>query len=145
MVLIGNEKTYAKKIRAYIAENDMETQVHFLKGIPMQELAVIYQLATLFCYPSIFEGFGIPVIEALYSRTPVITNKEGCFPEAGGPHSSYVDPTNVEALTKAIMELWNDPKKQEEMAKLGHAYAQRFNDDVIAANVMKVYQDVLQS
>lgn len=61
----------------------------------MEELAAIYKLAEIFIYPSFFEGFGVPVIEALFSKTVVITSNTSCLPEAGGENSVYIDPRNV--------------------------------------------------
>ncbi len=85
LVLIGKETAYTEEIHRYIETNGLQKKVLFLKTYPPTELAIVYQLATVFVYPSIFEGFGIPIIEALFSKTPVITTNSGVFPEAGGP------------------------------------------------------------
>ena len=74
LVVVGGKTNYFKQVMRFIKANDMSEQVRFLDGITMHTLAKIYQLATIFCYPSHFEGFGIPIIEALYSGTPVITS-----------------------------------------------------------------------
>ena len=145
LVLIGKETDYTQKIHQYIAENKLEKRVHFLKCLTSEELAIIYQLAVVFVYPSIFEGFGIPIIEALYSETPVITNKTGVFSEAAGPNSLYIEPFDDKDLAHKITSILNDSELASKMKQEGLKFAQRFNDDVIAADVMNCYQQVLST
>jgi glycosyltransferase involved in cell wall biosynthesis len=142
LVLIGKETTYANQIHEYIDANNLQDRVRFLKGISAEELAIIYQLATVFVYPSIFEGFGIPIIEALYSKTPVITNKNGVFPEAGGPSSLYIEPFDVDDLQQKINQVLSDSTLSEEMKEKGFEFAQKFNDDVIATSFNNLYQSL---
>ena len=143
LVLIGKQTDYTQKIHQYISENKLENRVHFLKGLSSEELAITYQLASVFVYPSIFEGFGIPIIEALYSKTPVITNKTGVFSEAAGPNSLYIEPFDVEDLSKKISKVLNDSSLSTKMKEEGLKFAQQFNDNVIATNIMNCYQQVL--
>ena len=93
-------------------------------------------------YPSVFEGFGIPIIEALYSKIPVITTAGGCFPEAGGEHSLYVDTNNFELLGDTIDNLLGDNIQNELMAKKGLEYAQRFNPKLLTEQLVSVYNKV---
>ena len=144
LVLIGKETEYIQQIHAYIAEHNLQQKVVFLKGISSSELAAIYQLATIFIYPSIFEGFGIPIIEALFSKTPVITTNSGVFPEAGGPNSVYVNPNDIEEMAEKITYLLANPEVRNEMAEKGIAFAQKFNDAVIAKNVMEIYESLIE-
>lgn len=142
LVIVGKETDYCDRIRNYIIENDMSEKIIFLKGLSLKELAIIYQMATVFVYPSFYEGFGIPIVEALFSKTPVITTKGGVFPEAGGPNSIYIDPNNVEEMQSAISTLWNDPNLRQEIAEKGFEFVQKFNDQEIANQYMKIYQDL---
>ena len=145
LVLIGGEKEYAKKIHAYVEQHGLEKQVLFLKNINVNELAIIYQLATIFCYPSICEGFGIPIIEALFSKTPVITSFGSCFPEAAGPNSIYVDPLDVDSLRKEFLRLFTDNKLRKTIAEKGYVFVQKFTDPKVAENVYQVYSTLLKS
>jgi glycosyltransferase involved in cell wall biosynthesis len=140
LVLIGKETTYANQIHEYIKENHLHDRVHFLKGITTEELATIYQLATVFVYPSIFEGFGIPIIEALFSKTPVITNKNGVFPEAGGPNSLYIEPFDLADLQHKIQQILTDEALSTKMKEEGFEFAQKFNDELIAYQIMDCYR-----
>jgi glycosyltransferase involved in cell wall biosynthesis len=143
LVLIGKQTDYTEKIHQYISENKLEKRVHFLKGLTSEELAITYQLASVFVYPSIFEGFGIPIIEALYSKTPVITNKTGVFSEAAGPNSLYIEPFDVEDLSTKISKVLSDTSLSTKMKEEGLKFVQQFNDDVIASNIMSCYEQVL--
>ncbi len=139
LVIVGNETAYTHEVKNYIKENNLDHKVLFIKGLDINELAIVYQLAEVFVYPSLYEGFGIPIIEALYSKTPVITTRDGVFPEAGGPNSIYIDPASVEQMQEAIEKLLNDENLREEISEKGYEFAQRFNDDVIAKHVIETY------
>ncbi|MFD0700929.1 glycosyltransferase family 4 protein [Myroides pelagicus] len=143
LVLIGRKTDYTISIEQYIKANHIEDKVIFLQGVSLEELAHIYQLATIFAYPSIFEGFGIPIIEALYSGTPVITTNSGVFPEAGGPDSIYIDEQDTEQINLAISKLLNDKLMRLQMAERGKAFAQKFNDREIAEHWNNLYKKLL--
>ncbi|MEO8236178.1 MAG: glycosyltransferase family 1 protein [Flavobacterium sp.] len=142
LVLIGKQTGYSNKIKTYIKEHNLEEKVVFFEGLSSKELAITYQLANFFVYPSIFEGFGIPIIEALFSKTPVITTNSGVFPEAGGPDSIYVNPENLEDLKFQIEKLLNDENLRNEMANKGFEFVQKFNDEVIAKEIMQCYKSL---
>lgn len=140
LVLVGKEKNYAKQLHTYVKHHQLQTQVTFINHANLEELALLYQNATVFCYPSFCEGFGIPIIEALYSKVPVITTKGGCFPEAAGPHSLFVDPNSAEDIRNCIAHLFEHPAQRAKIAEKGYQYAQQFSDEVVAQNIVKVYQ-----
>ena len=142
LVIIGKRTSYVDEIESYISMRNMQHKVKFVRVDNMVDLACIYQLARIFVYPSTFEGFGIPIIEALYSGTPVITNRYGVFPEAAGPFSSYVNPEDIEDLSQAIESILSSPALQKRMKTEGLNYAQQFNDDIIACKIEKLYQNL---
>ncbi|WP_196891547.1 glycosyltransferase family 4 protein [Aureivirga marina] len=140
LVVVGKQTSYYDKVVSFIQENQMQNQVIFLKDLTLKTIAGLYQMATIFVYPSIFEGFGIPVIEALYSKTPVITSNVSCLPEAAGPHSILIDPTSEIQMKEAILSLWNDEDKRKEIVEKSHVFVQKFNDEEVAKNLFNVYQ-----
>jgi glycosyltransferase involved in cell wall biosynthesis len=142
LVIIGKETPYNNKVKKYIKENNIEHKVIFLKGLNINELAIVYQLAKIFVYPSFYEGFGIPIIEALYSKTPVITTRGGVFPEAGGPNSIYVNPNCSDEIKEKIELLLNKEKLRIEIAEKGVIFVQKFSDKIIAEQIMWVYKSV---
>lgn len=142
LVVIGKKTKYFKKVQKFLKKNKLENQVQYLENVSMEELAAIYKLADVFVYPSFFEGFGIPVIEALYSNTPVITSNLSCLPEAGGPNSVYVNPHNFEDIKAKILFLWNNEAERNRRAGNSFEFVQKFNDKVIAENLQTVYQEL---
>ncbi len=143
LVLVGRKTAYYNEIEAYIKQHNLSAQVHFLEGLNLEELAILYQLADIFIYPSIYEGFGIPIIEAMFSKTPVITNKYGVFPEAAGPYSYYLDDvTDPNEIQNKIEEVYEHDSR-ERIAN-SYAFVQKFNDDVIAKKWHKIYIQTLQ-
>ena len=145
LIVIGKKTKYFNKIKKFVKKNKLESQFHFLENVSMEELAAIYKLADIFVYPSLFEGFGIPLIEALFSKTPVITSNVSCLPEAGGPDSVYIDPTNFEDIKAKINFLWNNESERNRRARKGLEFVQKFNDETIAKEMMSAYQTVLRS
>lgn len=143
LVLIGKETAYADKIKEYIKDNNLEGKVIFLKGLSNRELAIVYQLACIFVYPSIFEGFGIPIIESLYSKTPVITSGQGVFPEAGGPNSLYLENMyDEDELYIKINSILQNENLKTQMVEKGFEFVQKFNDEIIAKEVIEAYSSL---
>ena len=140
VVVVGRKTSYFEDVEKYINEHNLQDRVLFLSGIPFDELPCIYRMATLFVYPSFFEGFGIPIIEAMYSGIPVIGATGSCLEEAGGPDSLYVDPENVGQLVTYINELVNDDALRMKMIENGLSYVQRFNPEVISSQIMTLYK-----
>jgi glycosyltransferase involved in cell wall biosynthesis len=138
LVVIGKQTKYSAQVSEYIVKNKMEN-VRFLEGVTNIELPAIYQSSTLFIYPSLFEGFGIPVIEALYSGVPVITSKGGCFSEAGGPETCYADTKNPEEIADSIKKLLSDKPLREKMITEGLTYVQKFDHRTLANQLNQIY------
>ncbi|MCT2409170.1 glycosyltransferase family 4 protein [Chryseobacterium antibioticum] len=143
LVVVGRKTNYYKKVEAFIRKNKMDKQVIFLEGVSMDELAVIYKLADIFVYPSFFEGFGIPIIEALFSRTATITSNTSCLPEAGGEDSVYINPGNDQDIGAKIKFLWENESERKRRAEKSFRFVQRFNDEPIAAQLMDLYKKIL--
>ncbi|MDQ3534267.1 MAG: glycosyltransferase family 4 protein [Bacteroidota bacterium] len=143
IVIIGRATKYKDEIVRWAKKEDILSQIIFLHDVPVQDLPKIFQLAKLFVYPSKFEGFGIPIIEALCSQVPVISSKGSCFSEAGGKNSLYVDPEDSEEMGDAILSVLNNPSVATKMIMEGQEYVKKFNDDIIAANLNNVYQKLI--
>tara|TARA_Y100000385_G_C12965081_1_gene581468 strand:+ start:143 stop:1066 length:924 start_codon:yes stop_codon:yes gene_type:complete len=139
LVVIGNGKEYKIKCENYIKDNNLSSRVFFLSNLSPTDMAAIYKCAEIMIYPSLFEGFGIPILEALFSKTPVITSNGGCFSETGGPNSKYINPLSISEMKKAIFEIQSRTQLRENMIQKGFEYAQKFTDDKIAKKLMNVY------
>lgn len=141
LVVVGKKKTYFKKVQKFIRVNKLEKRVLFLENVTAEDLPAIYKGAEIFIYPSLFEGFGIPIIEALTCGTPVITSKGSCFPEAGGKNSIYIDPASHEQLAEEIKKLLASTELRKAMIAKGQEHSKLFLPEVIAAAMMKIYRD----
>ena len=126
-----------------ISTHKLTDRVIFLQDVSAGELPFLYQQASLFLFPSLYEGFGIPVLEALLSGTPVITSGESALPEAGGPKTRYVDPIFPDEMAQAIEEILHDSTQRKNMIQAGYAYAELFNPKRISQQWMDLYQSIL--
>jgi glycosyltransferase involved in cell wall biosynthesis len=142
LIVIGKQTGYYQMIRKYIEQTGLKN-VTFLKEVSVNDLPGIYQLAKVFVYPSVFEGFGIPILEALFSKVPVVTSEGSCFHEAGGTFSRYVDPGNVEELGVAIKDVLNNSKLQQQMREEGLKHARNFRNEDLTHKVVKLYNTLL--
>lgn len=143
LVVVGRKTKYYQKIERFLKKNKMEKQVLFLEGVSMDELACLYKLADIFVYPSFFEGFGIPVIEALFSKTVVVTSNTSCLPEAGGKDSVYVNPENDLDIRAKLKFLWENESERKRREEKGFEFVQKFNDEPIARELMNFYQKII--
>lgn len=144
-VITGKATEYKQELLEFIDRNNLQNRVHFLQDVPFEDLPLVYQLAQIFVYPSRFEGFGIPLLEALNCGVPVIGATGSCLEEAGGPNSLYVSPDNPEELTSCISQVLNDENLKTKMIEEGLKYARQFSEENIAKNLMAVYQKTLQN
>lgn len=143
LVVIGKATKYADEVNAYLSANNLSDRVIFLNKVTFDELPAIYQLASVFIYPSRYEGFGIPVLEALNSGTPVIAATGSCLEEAGGPNSLYVDPDDEKGLAEKVNLILTDSGLKQAMIKSGLEYATNFNDDKLALQLQQLYTNTL--
>jgi len=144
LVVVGKkQKDYFRQIENYISENKLEQKIIFLEQVSTDDLPCIYRQSQLFIYPSIFEGFGIPIIEALISKVPVITSNGSCFPEAGGPNSSYISAMDAQGLANEIDKILNSSELRNTMISKGFEYADRFHPKKFAENTMEVYKSLM--
>jgi glycosyltransferase involved in cell wall biosynthesis len=143
LVLIGNGKKYLHEVREQISIYKLEDRVKIFTNFPFHSLPLIYQGASLFCFPSHFEGFGIPIVEALFSKVPVITSVGSCFPESAGPDSEYCNPNDVESIAQSIRCVLMDQKRQLHMKSQGHLYSERFSQENSTRELVKLYSQLM--
>lgn len=142
LVAVGRQTKYARKIEKESKSLGVSHRLHLLSGVSDTELNVVYKKASLFVYPSRYEGFGIPVIEAIFSGLPVVTCSGSCLEEAGGPHCFYVDPDDVEGMIQAIKHLISDKTERDERIKLSREYVQKFNGTDIVVRIFGIYKEL---
>lgn len=145
LIAIGKRTPYTEAVEEYVKDHGMQRQVSLLHDVSFEDLPALYQMADLFVYPSFFEGFGIPIIEALHSGVPVIAAKGSCLEEAGGPDSLYVDPEDAGDLGEKMKHVLTSPLQAERMRNAGKEYVRRFTDPQIAGELMAVYGKALET
>ncbi len=144
LVAIGRGTEYLGQVKQYINSSGMNDRIQIRSDIAFADFPAIYQMAQVFVYPSQFEGFGIPIIEALWSKTPVITTRGGCFAEAGGPASMYVSPDNSEEIASAITKVLGDSNLRARMIGGGYSHVQKFREENVIRQIMEIYQSILK-
>ncbi|GHT11776.1 hypothetical protein AGMMS4956_05330 [Bacteroidia bacterium] len=140
LVAVGKPTPYQAEVEAYAAKNGLSSRLHIINNVAFEDLPAIYQSAAVFVYPSFFEGFGIPIIEALSSGVPVIAATGSCLEEAGGLNSVYIDPNDDAELAKKINTILGNKELSDSMIAAGKMYVQRFSEKAIAEQLMQIYK-----
>ena len=115
-------------------------QLRYLGSVPHDTLACLYAAASLFVYPSRYEGFGLPPLEAMASGTPTVVSNRASLPEVAGGAATLIDPDDEESLARTLESLLEDPAKLQAMAKLGLDRARGFTWDACARNTVEIYE-----
>jgi glycosyltransferase involved in cell wall biosynthesis len=142
LVIVGEGDSYKQQVISYARAHGLLPLLHFIRP-DFDDFPALYQQADLFLYPSFYEGFGIPVLEALYSETPVITSNISSLPEAAGSSSYLVDPQQPEAIAEGIQTLLRDEALRARMVREGFAHASRFRGELLSAQLMQLYSSIL--
>ncbi|PUE60912.1 hypothetical protein B9Z45_06205 [Limnohabitans sp. 2KL-17] len=126
-------------VRAAGAENN----VKFLKFVAIEDLALLYHKATVFAYPSLYEGFGIPILEAFSSGCPVMASNLTSIPEVGGDAALYFDPLSVSAMEAALLQIIRNPELRQELVACGYERVKQFTWAETARKTMTVYHECM--
>ncbi|GAB1450517.1 glycosyltransferase family 1 protein [Draconibacterium sp.] len=143
VVFVGKHTSYTKKMVRFISENKMMDQVKFLNDISENDLAGLYQLASLSVYISFFEGFGLPVIESMASGCPVITSNVSCLPETAGGAAVLCTPNDVDELGKQIKLILEKETLRNELIAKGKEWAKHFHPEQFSKKMISLYNEIL--
>lgn len=142
LVIVGRETAYKQTVAEAARSLAVSDELIFRHDVPFGDLPSLYQGALLFVYPSLFEGFGIPIIEALQSAVPVVTSTGSCFSEAGGTAALYADPASPDEIASCMLRVLQDKDLRGKMIDTGTAYAKRFSPTLIASQVRELYREL---
>jgi glycosyltransferase involved in cell wall biosynthesis len=144
VIIGGSNRNYRKKLIKEIKLLSEENQNKILfRTVENNHLPLIYQRASIFIYPSFFEGFGIPVLEALYSGTPVITSKTSSLPEVAGPGAYLIDPSSSKELRDGIIYFMSNHESREKSIEAGYEHIKKFHAEELSSRLLKIYQGLL--
>ncbi len=144
LVIVGSKGWQYEQIFAEVTKLDLTNRVHFLGFVADSDLPTLYNAASLFVYPSLYEGFGIPALEALACGIPVIASNLSALPEVVGEAGVLVDPYHVDALAAAMTRLLGDADLKLRLRAAGLAQAAKFTWVGMAAKLLKVYHSLLR-
>ena len=143
LVIVGRHTPYADEVGQYVKENGLCGRVLMLNDVPDEDLPALYRMADAFVYPSRYEGFGIPIIEAIRLGLPVVACTGSCLEEAGGPDSLFVGPDDDEAMAHAISQVLYGVEGRERRIELSQAYVERFENTGAAQRFADLYREIL--
>jgi glycosyltransferase involved in cell wall biosynthesis len=145
LVIVGRKGWMYEQVLELIAGLGLTDKVLLAGYVSPEDLPIVYNLADVFIYPSLYEGFGLPPLEALACGTPVITTAVSSMPEHVGQAGLLIPPGDEEALTQAIIHLLNDQELKSRLAILGPQQAAQFTWTRTARQTLQVYENVLKN
>ena len=144
LVIVGKRTPYTLEVEKKAESIGVKDRLMILDKVPFEDLAPIYRLSEIFIYPSRYEGFGIPIIEAINCGVPVIAAKGSCLEEAGGPDCIYVNPDDEKALAAAIDTFTVDKEFRRKSIDRSKIYVEKFSEEGQAQQLMECYKAVMQ-
>ena len=142
LILVGGKTSYQDEIENFIAKNNLKNKIKILNKVPFADLPALYQSAKIFAYISVFEGFGIPIVEALHSQIPVLAATGSCLEEAGGNAAIYTNPVDKTAIATDLKNLWHDENLQQQLIENAPSHLQKFAAPQIAHELGKIYESL---
>jgi glycosyltransferase involved in cell wall biosynthesis len=143
LLIIGDEISKYTALRRAVHRHHLHKHVRFFGFVPDDTLAVLYRLANVFVFPSLYEGFGLPPLEAMASGTPVVTSNVSSLPEVAGDAALLVDPRDAEAIAGAIRMVLTDRTLREDLRRRGLERARAFSWEQSVARTRAIYSEVL--
>jgi glycosyltransferase involved in cell wall biosynthesis len=141
LVIIGDDVSKYASLRRAVHKYQLHQYVRFLGHLPEETLAVMYRLAGVFVFPSLYEGFGLPPLEAMASGTPVVTSNISSLPEVAGDAAVLVDPYDPQAIADGIHRVLTDPQLRESLRRKGLARARQFSWEASARRIRDIYAE----
>jgi glycosyltransferase involved in cell wall biosynthesis len=144
LVVVGRKTSYFNQVKSYIEKRGM-SNIQFLDHVQVSDLPAIYQGSQGFIYPSSYEGFGIPILEALNSGVPVITSSGGCLEETAGKGGLLINPNDQEEMIHAISQVLQDSALRDLLIREGGAHALKFREEQTIPSLYNVYLECLNN
>jgi glycosyltransferase involved in cell wall biosynthesis len=143
LIIIGDEVSKNPDIRRAVIRSGMQHEVRFLGYVPIDVLRIFFDMAKVFVFPSLYEGFGLPPLEAMAHGTPVVASNTSSLPEVVGNAAVMVNPENVFEISRALQRVLTDQALRERMKAAGLEQAQRFSWETSVRRMIEVYAEVV--
>ena len=143
-IIIGDDLASNPGLRTAVIKSGMKNDVRFLGFVPIEVLRIFYDSAKVFVFPSLYEGFGLPPLEAMAHGTPVVTSNVTSLPEVVGNAAVRVNPENVFEIMHALRRVLTDPQLREQMKQRGYQQAARFSWDMSVGKILGIYGQALR-
>ena len=143
LIIAGGKKKYVNTLKDLVKKLDLEINIRFIGYVPIELMPSLYREAHVFIFPSLYEGFGIPLLEAMACGCPVITSNTSSMPEVCGDAAIYFDPLDKNALKNAVMNLTRDKKLWNEMRERGIEQSKKFSWEQTAQNLKSVIENII--
>jgi glycosyltransferase involved in cell wall biosynthesis len=145
LIIIGDEISKFPALRRAVIKTRVEKLVRFLGFVPVDTLRVFFEAASAFVFPSLYEGFGLPPLEAMASGTPVVTSNVSSLPEVVGDAAMLVNPENVFDIARGIREVLLDARLRADLSRKGYEQVRRFSWATAARQVLEIYREVAET
>jgi glycosyltransferase involved in cell wall biosynthesis len=142
LIVIGDELSRNPDLRRSVVRGGVQNDVRFLGFVPIDVLRVFYDSAKAFVFPSLYEGFGLPPLEAMAHGTPVLASNTSSLPEVVGNAAVLVNPENVFEIMRALHRVLIDQPLREKMKQRGYEQVQKFSWDLAARQVLRIYKEI---
>jgi glycosyltransferase involved in cell wall biosynthesis len=142
LIIIGDDLSGNPDLRRTVVRSGVQNDVRFLGFIPIEVLRIFYDEAKVFVFPSLYEGFGLPPLEAMAHGTPVVTSNVSSLPEVVGNAAVLVNPENVFEIMRALHRVLTDQALRDRMKERGYQQATRFSWDISVRRVLNVYREI---
>ena len=142
LIIIGDDLSSHPRLRRTVVRSGVQNDVRFLGFVPIEVLRIFYDVAKIFVFPSLYEGFGLPPLEAMAHGTPVVTSNTSSLPEVAGNAALLVNPENVFEIRRALQRALLDPALRERMKQRGYEQAQRFSWTTSVTRILEIYREV---
>lgn len=142
LIIIGDELSKHPDLRRTVIKSGVQNDVRFLGFVPIEVLRIFYDAAKIFVFPSLYEGFGLPPLEAMVHGTPVVTSNTSSLPEVVGNAAVLVNPENIFEIMRAIHRVLVDQPLREKLKQRGYEQVQRFSWDASVQRILSVYREI---
>jgi len=142
LIIIGDDLSSHPRLRRTVVRSGVQNDVRFLGFVPIDVLRIFYDVAKVFVFPSLYEGFGLPPLEAMAHGTPVVTSNTSSLPEVAGNAGLLVNPENVFEIRRGLQRALLDPALRAQMKQRGYEQAQRFSWLSSVSRILEIYREV---